>query len=157
MDELLHASVMLTVVGRAPLLAKPYLARAICAALNGCALEAPGRLWGYVVLPDSVRLVLGPCEGVALQRFVAQVKAETAARALSLIRRSADTDALDAVLRFNPVWGGALYRLWQAGFHCTWLHDMAQVGRALQGLVEAPLRAGLAAPGNEWPYCHLFL
>lgn len=156
MDELLHASVMLTVVGRAPLLAEPYLARAICAALDGCAPEAPGRLWGYVVLPDSARLVFGPCDQVALAHFVAQVKAETASRTLSLIRRSADTDALDAVLRFNPVWGGALYRLWQAGFHRTWLYGMAQVGRALQGLVEAPLRAGLAAPGNEWPYCRLF-
>jgi len=155
-DELLHASVMLTVVGRAPLLAAPYLARAVCAALDDCAPDAPGCLWGYLVLPDSARLVLGPSDGVTLRRFIAEVKAETAARALPLIRRAEDADALDAVLRFNPAWGGALYRLWQAGFHCIWLHGMAQVRRALQRLDEMPLRSGLVAAGDEWPYRRLF-
>ncbi|GIV81470.1 MAG: hypothetical protein KatS3mg051_0824 [Anaerolineae bacterium] len=156
MDEPLHASVMLTVVGRAPLLADPRLARTVCAALDDRAPDAPGRLWGYLLLPDSVRLVLGPCDQAALQRFIVEVKAETTARALPLIRRDEDADALDAVLRFNPVWGGALYRLWQAGFHCTWLHGMAQVRRALQQLDEMALRAGLVAAGDEWPYRRRF-
>lgn len=143
-----HASVMLTVPGRKPLLATPSLARAVCAGVNGCASAAPGRLWGYAVLPDSLRLVLGPCDDTAVEAFVARLKAETTARVLSAIRCTEDADALDAMLRFSPVWGGALYRLWQSGFHCTWLHEAGQVHRALQLLDEAPRRAGLTAAGD---------
>ena len=146
---------MLTVAGRTPLLAAPHLARAVCAGLDSCAPLAPGRLWGYVVLPDAARLVLGPCDDTALEDFVACLKAETTARVLSAIRRTEDTEALDAVLRFNPVWGGALYRLWQTGFHCTWLYNAFQLDRALATLRQAPVRAGLIARGNAWPYCWL--
>jgi hypothetical protein len=138
------------------LLAAPPLARAVCEGLDAWNWTAPGFLKGYVVLPDSLRLVLGPCDEVALQRFVAEIKAETTARVLPLLRRIEDPDMLDVVLRFNPVWGGALYRLWQAGFHCTWLHDPVQVRRALQRLREAPLRAGLIAAGDTWPYGRFF-
>ncbi len=153
MKAMLYASVMLTVPGRKPLLAIPAVARASCEGLEACTPAAPGRLWGYVALPDSLRLVLGPCEETALSLFVTRVKAQTTARVLPLIRRAEDPDLLDVVLRFNPVWGGALYRLWQSGFHCTWLHSPAQLHRTLQQLREAPLRAGLIAAGEVWPHC----
>lgn len=156
MNDLLHARLMLTVPGRKPLLAAPSLARAVCEGLDAWNRAAPDLLKGYVALPDSLRLVLGPCDELTLQRFVAAIKAETTARALPLIRRADDPDMLDAVLYFNPVWGGALYRLWQAGFHCTWLRDLAQVRRALQHLREAPLRAGLIAAGDTWPHSRFF-
>ncbi len=156
MNEMLHASVMLTVSGRKPLLAVSTVARAVCEGLDACVSAAPGRLWGYVVLPNALRLVLGPCEKTALSLFVTRVKTQTTARALPLIRRAEDPDLLDGVLYFNPVWGGALYRLWQSGFHCIWLHSPAQVRRSLQQLREAPWQAGLIAAGGTWPYYRLF-
>lgn len=152
MNQAPCASVMLTVAGRMPLLATPALARAVCAGLEACVAHVPGRLWGYVVLPDAVRLVLGPVEQELLQDFVTQVKAETTARALDAIRRTDNVCALDAVLRFSPVWGGALYRVWQDGFHCTWLHGPAQLHHALEMLRQAPVRAGLVADSSDWPH-----
>lgn len=146
------ASLILTTLDRAPLLAAPRLARLVCAALDGCAPDAPGRLWGYVVLPDAVRLVVGPAEGAALSAFVARVKARTAGDLLAAIYQSEEADALDAVLRFNPVWGGAIYRVWAAGFHCTLLWTEHKLSGALYALRQTPVSAGLVARAEDWPY-----
>lgn len=146
------ASVIVTTLDRAPLLAAPRLARIACAALDGCAPDVPGRLWGYVVLPDAVRLVVGPAEGNSLSAFVDRVKARTAGDLLAAIRQGEDADALDAVLRFNPAWGGAIYRVWAAGFHCAPLWTEARLSDALYALRQAPVRAGLAARAEDWPY-----
>lgn len=146
------ASVIVTMLDRAPLLAAPRLARIACAALDGCAPEAPGRLWGYVVLPDAVRLVVGPAEGDTLSVFVERLKARTAGDLLAAIRRGEDVDALDTVLRFSPVWGGAIYRVWAAGFHCTPLWTEYKLNGALSALRQAPISAGLVARAEDWPY-----
>lgn len=146
------ASVIVTTLDRAPLLAAPRLARIACAALDVCTPEAPGRLWGYVVLPDALRLVVGPAEGDALSVFVERVKARAAGDLLAAIRRGEDADALDAVLRFNPVWGGAIYRLWAAGFHCAPLWTEYRLSGALYALRQAPVSAGLVARAEDWPY-----
>ncbi|MEW6579592.1 MAG: hypothetical protein AB1435_10405 [Chloroflexota bacterium] len=146
------ASVVLTVLDRAPLLAVPRRARIVCAALDGCAPDAPGRLWGYVVLPDSVRLVVGPADSAALSAFVERVKARTADGLLAAIRQGEDEAALDAVLRFNPVWGGAIYRVWAAGFHCATLWTEYKLSGVLYALRRAPVSAGLVARAEDWPY-----
>ena len=145
-------SVILTTLDRALLLAAPRLARIACAALDACAPDGPGRLWGYVVLPDAVRLVVGPAEGDALSAFVERVKARTAGDLLAAICRGEDADALDAVLRFNPAWGGAIYRVWAAGFHCAPLWTEARLSSALYALRQAPVSAGLVARSEDWPY-----
>ncbi|MCZ7540199.1 MAG: hypothetical protein M5U29_09835 [Anaerolineae bacterium] len=146
------ASVIVTTLDRAPLLVAPRLARLACAALDGCAPGAPGRLWGYVVLPDAARLVVGPAESDALSAFVEQVKARAAGDLLAAIRRGEDTDALDAVLRFNPAWGGAIYRVWAAGFHCAPLRTEYKLSSALYALRQAPVSAGLVTRAEDWPY-----
>lgn len=146
------ASIILTALDRAPLLAAPRLARIACAALDGCVPDAPGRLWGYVVLPDAVRLVVGPADSVALSAFVERVKARTAGDLLAAIRQGEDVGALDAVLRLNPVWGGAIYQVWAAGFHCVTLWTEYRLSGALYALRRAPVSAGLVARAEDWPY-----
>ncbi len=146
------ASIIVTTLDRAPLLAAPRLARLACAALAGCAPDAPGRLWGYVVLPDAVRLVVGPAEGDALSAFVERVKARATGDLLAAIRQGEDVDALDAVLRFNPVWGGVIYRVWAAGFHCAPLWTEYRLSGALYALRQAPVSAGLVARAEDWPH-----
>lgn len=147
-----YAQAILTVRGRAPLLAAPRLARDMVAALEGCRPDAPGRLWGYLVVPDAVQLVVGPVGAEALSRFVAQVKAAGAARLWDAIRRTDDDDALDAVLAYNPVRGGALVRVWEAGYHRLRLPTDAHLRAALDRLRQIPMRRGLTPPGEAWPY-----
>lgn len=111
-----YAQIIITVMDHRPLLANPRWARLVAAALDACAPSAPGRLWGYAVLADSVRFIVGPTGEDALAAFIKRAKTQTAAPLIAAIRR-ADDDSLDRVLRYNPVWGGAIYQVWQAGYH----------------------------------------
>jgi hypothetical protein len=83
-----YAQVMFAVLDSAPLLADLRLARLTAAALCECAPTAPGRLWGYVVLPETVRLIVGPTGDEALAAFVEEVKARTGERLLEAILRA---------------------------------------------------------------------
>jgi hypothetical protein len=146
-----YVQVILTVAGHAPLLARPYLARRVMRALVACAADAPDRLWGFVVLPTCARLVVGPTGEDALDVFVALAKARTSARLLDAIRR-ADDDSLDAVLRYNPVWGGAIYQVWQAGSHRVAYWSEYKLSNALYELRQAPVEAGLVERAADWPF-----
>ena len=146
-----YAQVILVVAGHAPLLADPRLARQVCAALAACAPDAPGSLWGYTVLPDSVRLVVGPTGEDALDRFAEALKTRAAARLLHTIRR-ADDETLDVVLRYSPVWGGAIYQVWQAGSHRQVFWTEYKLSNALYELQQTPVEAGLVPRAEDWPY-----
>jgi REP element-mobilizing transposase RayT len=151
LPEEFYAEVILTVQDRVPLLADPRLARRMVTVLEACAPEVPGALWGYVVLPEMVRLVIGPADDEALAAFVEHVKARSSACLLDAIRH-ADDDSLDAVLRYSPVWGGAIYQVWQAGYHRQTFWTEYRLSTVLYDLLQAPVAAGLVERAEEWPY-----
>ena len=129
----MYAQVILTTIRRAPLLAVPRLRRVASRTLQAHRVQVPGELWAYAVQPCTVRLIVGPTDGDALEDFVVQLKAWLAAPLLQAIR-SADDDTLDAVLHYNPVWGGAIYRLWVAGFHHVPLWNAYRLSQAVYAL-----------------------
>jgi REP element-mobilizing transposase RayT len=145
------AQVILTGPDGAPLLADPRLARLTATALRDCAALAPGRLWGYVVLPETVRLIVGPTGDDGLATFVDEVKARTGKRLLDAILR-ADDESLDVVLRYTPVWGGAIYRVWMPGYHRHIFRTEYKLSNALYQMVQAPVEAGLVEWADQWPY-----
>jgi REP element-mobilizing transposase RayT len=146
-----YAQVILTVTDQAPLLGVPRLARQAMAALESCTAAVPGELWGYVVLPDAVRLIVGPTSDEALATFVALVKQRTHARLMAVILRS-DDETIDAVLRYSPVWGGVNYQVWQPGSHRAIFWTEYKLSNALYELRQAPVSAGLVAQADDWPY-----
>jgi hypothetical protein len=146
-----YAQVILTVTDQAPLLGVPRLARQVIAALEGCTAAAPGTLWGYVVLPDAVRLIVGPTDEESLETFVALVKQRTHARLMKTILRS-DDETVDAVLRYNPVWGGVMYQVWQTGSHRAIFWTEYRLSNALYELQQAPVSAGLVSEATDWLY-----
>jgi REP element-mobilizing transposase RayT len=150
-SEAYYAQVILTVLDCAPLLANPRLARVAAAALRACSAAAPGRLWGYVVLPETVRLIVGATDDDALVAFVDWVKARTGERLLEAIRRAQD-ETLDVVLRYSPVWGGAIYRVWTPGCHRHVFWTEYKLSNALYELLQAPVEAGLVERADQWPY-----
>ncbi|HVO71226.1 MAG TPA: hypothetical protein VMT24_14345 [Aggregatilineaceae bacterium] len=151
MPDEFYAQVIFAVLDSAPLLVDPRLARLTTAALRECAPMAPGRLWGYVVLPETVRLIVGPTGEDALAAFVEEVKVRTGERLLEAILRAAD-ETLDVVLRYTPVWGGAIYRVWTPGYqqHVFWTEY--KLSNALYQMVQAPVEAGLVEQADQWPY-----
>lgn len=146
-----YAQVTLVVQDHAPLLERPRLARAAFEAVRAGAPNAPGTLWGALIMPAWVRLVVGPAGSAALDAFVAAVKARVAARVLEQIRR-ADDDSLDRVLRYSPVWGGAIYRVWQPGYHRQVFWSEYRLSTALYELGQLPVAAGLADAPGAWPW-----
>lgn len=146
-----YAQLTLVVCDHAPLLARPRLARAVFAGLRAGGSDAPGRLWGALVLPELARVIVGPGEALALDKYVTMLKTQAAERVLAIVRQS-DDDTLDAVLRYSPVWGGAIYRVWQAGYHSQALWSEGQLSNALYALAQRPVEAGLARSPGEWPW-----
>jgi REP element-mobilizing transposase RayT len=146
-----YAQVILIVTDQAPLLATPRLARQVVTVLDSCVSAAPGELWGYVVLPDAVRLIVGPTGEEQLETFVDLIKQRTGERLINTILR-ADDDSLDAILRYNPVWGGVSYQVWQPGSHRAVFWTEYKLSNALYDLRQAPVEAGLVALAGDWPY-----
>ncbi|MBN1201014.1 MAG: hypothetical protein JXJ20_04080 [Anaerolineae bacterium] len=146
-----YTQVILNTPDHAPLLANPRLARRALDTAIDSAPHAPGRLWGALVLPDALRLVVGPTDTNALDRFVERIKAQTQARLLDVILRL-DDDSLDRVLRYNPVWGGAIYRVWAAGYHRADFASEYKLSNALYELRRLPVTAGLVEDAGDWPY-----
>jgi len=148
----LYALVILTLAGDAstppPLLADPLLVRAVAREMDACAGDAPGRLWGYIVLPDSLRLVVGPSHEQALDAYIAQVKQRTTERICAVLARR-DADTLARVLRYNPVRGGVTCRVWQAGMHRSLFGTEYKLSNALYSLRQRLVAAGLAESGDS--------
>ena len=150
----LCAQLSFVVRDHAPLLATPRLARAVFRVMRGSAAVAPGRLWGALVLPESVRVIAGPGSLPALDEYITALKEQAADSVLAIIRR-ADDDTLDAVLRYSPVWGGAIYHVWQPGYHTQPLWSEYRLSNALYTLARQPVEAGLARSAREWPWLWL--
>lgn len=146
-----YARLTLVVCDHAPLLAWSRLARAVFDVVQASGGHAPGRLWGALVLPEIVCVIVGPGDATALDKYVTPLKAWAAERVLAIIRQS-DDDTLDTVLRYSPVWGGAIYRVWQAGYHAKVLWTEGQLSNALYALAQRPVEAGLARSPDEWPW-----
>ncbi len=145
---------IVTVRDDAPLLADPRLARRLAALIDACRTDVPGVLWGYLILPDAVRLIVGPTDEDRLDTFVETFKDASAHVLLDAIRR-ADDDTLDHVLFYNPVWGGAIYHVWQAGYHRQILRSEYRLSNALFELGQIPVQRGLVDSPDRWPYLRI--
>ncbi|MBN1680210.1 MAG: hypothetical protein JW966_07950 [Anaerolineae bacterium] len=160
-SEKFYTQAIVVIADHAPLLAIPRLARLVYDVLKALAPGAPGNLWGMTVLPDSVRLVVGPAPEDAVFAYVDTLKAQSQARLLNTIRHMSGcetpdaVDPLDRVLRYNPVWGGMILRVWQNGWHRQVFRSEYKLSNALYELRQAPVEAGLVASADHWPYTWL--
>ncbi|HML22306.1 MAG TPA: hypothetical protein PKD09_11705 [Aggregatilinea sp.] len=152
--EDVYMQMIVTVRDDASLLADPRLARRLAVLIEDCKPDAPGGVWGFLILPDMVRLIVGPTDLDRLDTFVEAFKDASERALLDVILRT-EGDALDAVLFYNPVWGGAIYHVWQAGYHRQILRTEYRLSNALFELGQVPVQRGLAESPDRWPYLRI--
>jgi len=126
-----YAQVILVVEDHKPLLGNTRLEKLAAATINRCAPDAPGSLWGCRILPDSIRLIVGLTDEDRLDQFVETLKTRISSVLLDTIRHMEDEESLDAVLRYNPVWGGIIYHVWQSGYHRQDYHTEYRLSNAV--------------------------
>ena len=109
-------------------------------------------MWGYVILPDAVHLVLEVEEERQYHLWVEAFKAQSEKMLVDAILHQHPV-LLDNITRFNPAWGGAIYRIWQEGYHTQPLHSIYAVSNRIADLLNKPVELGLVSDIKDYPYC----
>ena len=124
-------SVTIAVRDRRPVYAEVRAAAAAVDVLRGHATRTGVPIYGYCVMPDHVRLVLGPSVSHDIVTFVREFK-NLAQRAL---------------------WNlGLRGRAWQVGFYDHFRRADEQVERVVLYVLENPVRAGLVESWGDYQF-----
>lgn len=135
-----------------PVLGVAALAELAMNTLLDISNQQDGQLWGYVILPDAVHFVV---EVEVERKYHLWVEAfkEQSERALVDAILNQHPGFLDRITRFNPAWGGTIYRIWQEGYHTQPLHSVYAMSNRIADLLNKPLELGLVTDIKEFPYC----
>ncbi len=82
---------------RLPLLMEPGIASCVALEINAARRKYGFRLYGYVIMPEHVHLVLFPVEPVHLGRLVGEIKSRSARESMRILR-SADSASLSSLV-----------------------------------------------------------
>ena len=108
-------------------------------------------LWGYVVMPEHVHLLLLPQEGVTIRSILRAVKQPTARRAIRWFERNRPS-FLEQMTERRPG-GKVTRRFWQTGGgYDRNLRSTRDVHEKLHYLHGNPVRRGLVASPGDWPW-----
>jgi REP element-mobilizing transposase RayT len=151
-DEPFRFASAIITEGQMPILRVASLAELATNTLLEIFDQHDGQLWGYVILPDSVHLVLEVAEERLYHVFVDAFKDQSEKRLVDAILKYHPA-LLDRVTRFNPAWGGAIYRIWQEGYHTQPLHSIYAVSNRVAELFNKPVELGLVTDIKDYPYC----
>jgi hypothetical protein len=129
-------AIMLATVERAPILARKWPARiaSACWAEIAAGFADEVAVWAFRVLADNVRVVLSAERGTidALIRAYKEATTPLIVRAL----RFSDDVLWDAVLRYHPLCGGTIYRVWEDGYHLVELETPYKLDKKAREILE---------------------
>lgn len=114
--------------------------------------QQDGQLWGYVILPDAVHVVLEVEVERQYHLWIEAFKVQSEKVLVDAILHQYP-GLLDQITRFNPAWGGAIYRIWQEGYHTQPLHSIYAVSNRIADLLKKPVELGLVTDIKDYPYC----
>jgi len=119
--------------GRRPILGDPRAADLLVQELVRLRDELGFALLAYAVMPDHLHLLVVPSAAVDLSRIMQSIKGG-----------------------FARLWNrqsGSAGSLWQARFYESAVRTEAQLWRWIEYINQNPVKAGLAATPEEYPYC----
>lgn len=135
----------------AQLLTQGKLAEMALACLRQSVAEYEGQLWGYVVLPDSLQLVVE--FGSEEQYHLAIEAFKTASEAVLCQHIAADFEnLLDAITFHHPTYAKPIYLLWQNGYHTQILTSVYALSNKIADLLNKPVELGLVEQIQAWPF-----
>lgn len=111
----------------------------------------PFDLWGYVIMPEHVHLLIWPHEGVEISKILKSLKEPVTKHAVRWLKEG-NPAALARLLDVQPN-GQRHYRFWQrGGGYDRNMRDVAETHEKLCYLHHNPVRRGLAAKPEDWPW-----
>lgn len=139
------------ITARFPVLQEPDLARLTLALLQQTLSEQGAHLWGYVILPDSVQVVLEVENEAAYHHAIEAFKATSEAVLCDTIRTDYP-DLVDAITFYNPAWSKPVYLIWQGGYQTQLLTSAYALSNKIADLVQRPVELGFVAAPADWPF-----
>lgn len=127
------------------------LLQAVLAVIQQHAADFRVQLWGYVILPDAVQLVLEVLTEASYHHYMDAVKAASEARVVGMIQTQYP-DLLDKITYYNPAWPKPIYALWQKGYHTQLLGSVYALSNKIADLVQKPVALGLVEDPGVWEF-----
>jgi len=114
-------------------------------------LKHPFDLWGFVLMPEHVHLLIWPHEGQRISEILKSLKQPITQRAVAWLRRNAPaglTTMLD-----SPSVGRGTYRFWQTGGgHDRNMRTIRETHEKLTYIHENPVIRGFVRRAEDWPW-----
>jgi putative transposase len=108
-------------------------------------------LWGYVIMPEHVHLLILPAENVSISEILRQVKQPVSQRVVRWVRRNAPS----FLPRMKEPWAGTKGKchFWQqGGGYDRNLRSTHDVHEKLNYIHNNPVRRGLVDDPRKWPW-----
>jgi len=108
-------------------------------------------LWGYVIMPEHVHIVLLPKPEIKTSRILSTIKQSVSKRALLWTKQNAP-DFLKSMEDIQPD-GKHHYHFWQrGGGYDRNLRSMEDVHEKIQYIHNNPVRRGLTKTPDDWKW-----
>ena len=120
-------------------------------ALKSARVEFGFDLWGWVIMPDHVHLLIFPRGGADIPAILHRCKKPVADRVVGWLRQ-ADSPLLQCMLDTQPS-GKIAHRFWQrgGGFDRN-IYSAQEAHEKLAYIHNNPVRAGLVEQTEDWPW-----
>ncbi|WP_452097017.1 REP-associated tyrosine transposase [Blastopirellula sediminis] len=136
---------------RLPLLTRDRSRGFLFDAINSSRSQHPFDLWGYVIMPEHVHLLLWPHPGTLVGDILKTTKMSTSRQAITWLRNNAP-DFLPRLEDVQPN-GSRTFRFWQrGGGYDRNIDSVLEVHRKLRYVHENPVRRGLVSRTIDWPW-----
>ena len=119
--------------------------------LNAARQKQTFELWGYVIMPEHVHLVLLPGDGTKISKILQAIKRPVTRKAVHWIE--ANSPGFLAELTDKQPNGKTAHRFWQrGGGYDRNLRSVPDVYEKIEYIHANPVRRGLVTGPEDWPW-----
>ena len=134
-----------------PILAQDELRQTILDVMNAEIVAHDSQLWGYVILPDSIQLVVEVPTENTYHVLMEAIKSAAEQQVIDIIL-SRFQDLLDMITYYNPARTQPTYLVWQGGYHTQLLSSIYSLSNKIAYLVQRPVTLGLVDRPEAWAF-----